>query len=84
VPTACRPSEAPRVKGFLKNRCVNWVTSDTAVDTRLKERASSGCPILSAGHTRHEFTTASARASVFNFLQERVDRANAAAAAAVK
>jgi hypothetical protein len=56
---------------YLKERCVNWITSNTPLDTEINV-PKSNCPCVSAGHTKHEYTSASAFPSVMKFINEKV------------
>ncbi|KAI8908744.1 Arb2 domain-containing protein [Powellomyces hirtus] len=60
-------------RSWLQKHAVNWVTSDEPLDTPVAwNQARDGCPLRSAGHVKHEYTTVTAQASVFNFLDARL------------
>eukprot|EP00761_Pharyngomonas_kirbyi_P013580 gb/GECH01013609.1/.p1 GENE.gb/GECH01013609.1/~~gb/GECH01013609.1/.p1 ORF type:complete len:476 (+),score=138.88 gb/GECH01013609.1/:1-1428(+) len=60
------------VKRYLKERTCNWIQSDQPLDTVMSEN-TEGCRCVSAGHTRHEYTSAAAIESVFGFLEQFCD-----------
>ncbi|KAI8594012.1 hypothetical protein BDZ88DRAFT_447716 [Geranomyces variabilis] len=56
-------------RAWLKGVAVNWITSDEPLDSPLEwSSVSDGCPCVSAGHTKHEYTTVTAKDSVFRHL----------------
>ncbi|KAJ3157768.1 hypothetical protein HDU89_000146 [Geranomyces variabilis] len=56
-------------RAWLKGVAVNWITSDEPLDSPLEwSSVSDGCPCVSAGHTKHEYTTVTAKESVFRHL----------------
>ena len=68
-----RESEA--VKAFFTDgKAQNWVQSDKPLDTPIERTplmraaATADCPCVSAGHTKHEYTSPAAIDSVFAFL----------------
>lgn len=64
--------ESKRVVDFFtKGDAQNWVQSDAKLDTPIQEQVftgSAGCPCVSAGDHRHEYTSPKAIESVFAFL----------------
>lgn len=70
------PSDPPVVRKAITELAQNWVQSDDPLDTPArgyKAPSGSGCPCVSAGHPKHENTSASAIESVFKFLHDKVD-----------
>jgi len=65
------PRDPPAVRRFIKEHAINWVKSDAPLDTPVKSHADDGCPCISAGHPKHEFTSGCAITSVFKFLAEK-------------
>eukprot|EP01094_Clydonella_sp_ATCC50884_P023062 TRINITY_DN5431_c0_g2_i3.p1 TRINITY_DN5431_c0_g2~~TRINITY_DN5431_c0_g2_i3.p1 ORF type:complete len:274 (-),score=80.16 TRINITY_DN5431_c0_g2_i3:273-1094(-) len=63
--------EEEHVKRVVSARAVNYVTSDEPLDTLLSESTGAECKRVSAGHTKHEHTSASAISSVFPFLDSK-------------
>lgn len=76
--------DPPHVRDAIIKLAQNWIQSDEPLDTPSRLLGSdSGCPCVSAGHPKHEYTSASAIESVFRFLHDRVEGvANTGAAAA--
>eukprot|EP01090_Pellita_catalonica_P007577 TRINITY_DN18168_c0_g1_i1.p1 TRINITY_DN18168_c0_g1~~TRINITY_DN18168_c0_g1_i1.p1 ORF type:complete len:450 (-),score=98.85 TRINITY_DN18168_c0_g1_i1:80-1429(-) len=64
--------ETSRVLEFLKKHAINWVRSDEPLDTKLKAWKGGGCPEISAGHDKHEWTSGTSIESVFKFLNAAV------------
>jgi hypothetical protein len=62
-----------RTQEFITKNAINWVTSDKPLDTKVRDGGMSGCLCLSAGHTKHESTNASAMTSVFKYLNDKVN-----------
>jgi hypothetical protein len=55
----------------------DWVQSDEPLDTPISESTSAfslsaGCPCVSAGHPKHEYTSPCAIESVFAFLCDKL------------
>lgn len=65
---------SPATASFLKSgNVVNWLKSHEPLDKPLQEgERHYGCECRSAGHPEHEWTSYSARESVFRFLDERI------------
>lgn len=60
---------------FTQGHAQDWVQSDKPLDTPIREEAfqgSAGCPCVSAGHTKHEYTSPAAIESVFAFLCKKL------------
>eukprot|EP01130_Rhizamoeba_saxonica_P010068 TRINITY_DN4123_c0_g1_i1.p1 TRINITY_DN4123_c0_g1~~TRINITY_DN4123_c0_g1_i1.p1 ORF type:complete len:342 (+),score=60.13 TRINITY_DN4123_c0_g1_i1:47-1072(+) len=57
-------------QAILEEKAKNWVTSNDILDTPVYTRKGDAQRV-SAGHVRHEYTSASAIESVFAFLEER-------------
>jgi len=64
--------DSKSVQKFIKERCRNWVTSDKVIDT-VVNKPFYDCLCVSAGHTKHEFTSGVAIESVFTFLIEMIE-----------
>jgi len=64
--------DSKSVQKFIKDRCRNWVTSDEDIDT-VVNKPFYDCICVSAGHTKHEFTSGCAIEAVFKFLIEKSD-----------
>ncbi|CAG8454962.1 8029_t:CDS:10 [Paraglomus occultum] len=47
---------------------INWVISPEPLDTPVPDAANYGCPCLSAGHVKHEYTSGSAFPAIFKFI----------------
>ncbi|CAG8467432.1 6877_t:CDS:2 [Paraglomus brasilianum] len=47
---------------------INWVKSPEPLDTPVPDAANYGCPCLSAGHTKHEYTSGTAFPAIFKFI----------------
>jgi len=62
-------NDSKSVQNFLKNNARNWVQSNEPLDTPVRQPGQ--CKCVSAGHTKHEFTSGSAVESVFKFLKEK-------------
>jgi hypothetical protein len=63
---------------FRRGDARDWVQSNKPLDTPIKEELygnSAGCPCVSAGDTRHEYTSPAAIESVFAFLCDKLGRA---------
>jgi len=63
-----------KIFDFLQESCINWVASSEPLDTPIQDDnfyRISGCPLRSAGHSVHEYTSASAINSVFVFFKEK-------------
>jgi hypothetical protein len=65
------PNDPPATKDFIQKHAMNWVESEKPVDTPVP-KSDDGCPCVSSGHTKHEWTSESARESVFKFLNSKV------------
>jgi len=63
------PCDPAPVGQFIREHAINWVTSDKPLDT--PECEGEGCPCLSAGHTKHEWTSGCCVESVFKFLDRK-------------
>jgi hypothetical protein len=66
-------SDPAAMREFICNHATNWVTSDTPLDTLIQPASRYGCRCLSAGHTRHENTSASCQVSAFRYLAEKIE-----------
>eukprot|EP01091_Cochliopodium_minus_P020344 TRINITY_DN885_c0_g1_i1.p1 TRINITY_DN885_c0_g1~~TRINITY_DN885_c0_g1_i1.p1 ORF type:complete len:337 (+),score=100.78 TRINITY_DN885_c0_g1_i1:35-1012(+) len=65
------PNEDKSIKTFLENHAINWVASLDKLDTPQKLKFNnSGCPLVSAGHEKHEWTSGMCITSVFTFLEK--------------
>jgi len=64
------PRWSARIKAFMKTNCKNWAKSDKPLNKELK--SVGGCPVVSAGHTTHEYTSAFCMEPLFEFLKEKV------------
>jgi len=62
----------PEVSHYVQKRCRSWVTSDKPLDTKIA-KPRYDCLCVSAGHTKHEYTSGYAVQSVFVFLLKRMD-----------
>lgn len=51
----------------------NWVTSDEPIDTVVNDKGGDVIRI-SAGHTKHEYTSWSAEKSVFEYLENNLQK----------
>jgi len=60
------------IQKFIKDRCRNWVTSDEEIDTVVNQPFYD-CLQVSAGHTKHEFTSGVAVDSVIKFLVDNAE-----------
>jgi hypothetical protein len=65
--------EPPALHAYLRQIAVNYVRSGKPLDTPERS-VGSGCPCVSAGHAQHEYTSATARVSVFRLLDSRLKR----------
>jgi len=59
------------VRNFLKENAVNWVQSEKPLDAP-ESSSYSGCTCVSSGHSKHEWTSASAIESVFKYLTSKL------------
>ncbi|KAJ3294816.1 hypothetical protein HK104_003283 [Borealophlyctis nickersoniae] len=64
---------------WFQTHAVNWARSSKPLDEPVDGRqyssplnSSGDCPYLSAGHESHDYTTVSAKESVFRFLKEKL------------
>jgi len=69
-------SDPKPVRDFICQNAINWVTSDRPLDTLIQPASSRGCCCLSAGHTKHENTSASCQTSAFAFLARKIQEAS--------
>jgi hypothetical protein len=70
-------SSDPRpVQEFIVKNAINWVTSDRKLDTLERPASRYNCECRSAGHTKHENTSASCITSAFKFLADKVASAS--------
>jgi hypothetical protein len=71
--------ESRPVARFIMEHAQNYVTSDEPLDTPIRRDSlmgeKDGCPCVSAGHEKHEFTSGTAFPSVFPFLQKHLNAA---------
>ncbi|XP_013101033.1 FAM172 family protein homolog CG10038 [Stomoxys calcitrans] len=58
------------IRKVIAGKTCNWVSSDEPLDTELKT-SKDDIKMVSAGHTKHEWTSYSAFESVFKFLEEK-------------
>jgi len=66
------PNDDIKIKTFLQNNAINWVTSDKPLDTPVNNLwKDSGCTLVSAGHPKHEFTSGTSITSVFKFINSK-------------
>jgi hypothetical protein len=65
----CR-EEKQAVHNFLAERAINWVASRDALNSVIDSSTAnpSGCPLRSAGHNEHAYTTACAMPSILEFF----------------
>jgi hypothetical protein len=62
-----------RVKSFIEERSVHWLTSSQPLDTAVPEQSDNfGCTCVSSEHTKADFAAASAVNSVFEFFFGRI------------
>lgn len=62
------------VKAWLNANAKDWVASSLPLDAPVpSNRDNAGCECVSAGHTKHEWTSPCAVNSVFEFFRSRVD-----------
>lgn len=62
------------VADWLKANAKDWVASKEPLDTPIPEnRENAGCECVSAGHTKHEWTSPCAVNSVFEFFFSTID-----------
>jgi len=69
-------SDPAEVKSFIRSHAINFVTSELPLGTAIKRdpRSKDGCPCVSAGHEKHEFTSGTARTAVFKFLSDALKK----------
>ncbi len=67
------PSDPEPVRSFICQNAINWVTSEQPLDTLIVHASSKGCSCLSAGHTKHENTSASCQTSAFAYLAMKIN-----------
>jgi len=67
------PSDPKPVRKWLEKNAINWVQSDEPLDTVQKPQmfSSDGCPCVSAGHPKHEWTSGSAIESVWKYIDQK-------------
>jgi len=65
------PNEDTKIKTFLHQNAINWVTSDEPLDTPVNGWMNSGCSLVSAGHPKHEYTSGTSITSVFKFINSK-------------
>ena len=68
--------DSPAMRSFFRKHCTDWVASPRPLDTPIRA-GPDGIRCLSAGHVKHEWTTASALTSVFSYLTSAVAGATA-------
>jgi len=61
--------DSKNVRNFLEKNAINFVTSDKPLDAPVSMR---DCRCVSAGHTKHEWTSGCAISSVFKLFHEKV------------
>nr|XP_017000346.2 FAM172 family protein homolog CG10038 [Drosophila takahashii] len=73
---AAMGSPKAKTRDYLCEVTCDWVASDTPLDTPVSQSKNS-IRKVSAGHTKHEWTSYSAIDSVFKFIEEKYEqRAN--------
>ncbi|ELR19510.1 uncharacterized protein ACA1_269310 [Acanthamoeba castellanii str. Neff] len=63
------------VRQFIKKNAVNWVKSNKPLDAPERGSGEDGCPCVSAGHPKHEWTSGCCVESVFKFLDDKFEAA---------
>ena len=63
-------------KDFLMEKSVDWVASKKQRDELVMKKGYNGCVNVSAGHTRHEYTTGYAFPSIFPFFSRLSEGSN--------
>ncbi|XP_061390712.1 FAM172 family protein homolog CG10038 [Musca vetustissima] len=58
------------IRKIIAGKTCNWVSSSEPLDTEIKT-SKDDIKMVSAGHTKHEWTSYSAFESVFNFLEDK-------------
>ena len=62
-------AKSNRVVEWVKENAKDWVTAESPLDTPIPSNEfTAGCPCVSAGHKKHEWTSPCAVNSVFSFL----------------
>jgi len=61
------------VRQFIKKNAINWVKSNKPLDAPERGSGEDGCPCVSAGHTKHEWTSGCCVESVFKFLDAKFE-----------
>eukprot|EP00741_Cyanophora_paradoxa_P008169 tig00001265_g7906.t1 len=64
------PTMSSKAKKLFEKLAVNWVASSKPLDAETPHHRDSGCRCISAGHSKHEYTSECCRESVFRFFQE--------------
>lgn len=60
-------------KDYLQDVACDWVTSKSPLDTPVSA-SRDGIRKVSAGHTKHEWTSYSAIDSIFKFMEEKYEQ----------
>ncbi|RUO96956.1 hypothetical protein BC936DRAFT_141211, partial [Jimgerdemannia flammicorona] len=64
------------IKQWFSDNAINWIKSNKPLGAHEPSAERYfGCPCVSAGHPKHEYTSGTAFASVFNFLEIRLVKA---------
>ena len=58
--------DSPEMREFFRSHCTDWVASKLPLGTPVREQGD-GIPCVSAGHVKHEYTTACALADVVRY-----------------
>jgi hypothetical protein len=62
-----------RVKNFIEERSVHWLTSSLPLDTSVPEQSDNfGCTCVSSGHSKADFAPVCSVNSVFEFFLGRI------------
>ncbi|XP_043654946.1 FAM172 family protein homolog CG10038 isoform X1 [Drosophila teissieri] len=70
---AAMASPQAKDREYLSDVACDWVASNTPLDTPVSQSKSS-IRRISAGHTKHEWTSYSAIDSVFKFIEEKYEQ----------
>lgn len=72
---SCGLSLRKKQRKYLMKTAVDWVTSAQPLDTKIKcpYPRDNGCTNVSAGHMKHEYTSGTAKNSIFCFFKEMLE-----------
>ncbi|CAG8647353.1 3241_t:CDS:10 [Paraglomus brasilianum] len=63
------------MRPWFSRTAINWITSSMPLDTSIPEAMEyNGCPCLSAGHKKHEYTSGTAFPAVFKFINNALTK----------